>query len=58
LNEDFLNKQQAMLRVKVMLRVVDAIPLEQFGANLTKDISCEKIPNDDYVDYIVPTLES
>jgi hypothetical protein len=36
-----------MLRVKVMLRVVNAILLEQFGANFTKDISCEKIPNDD-----------
>jgi hypothetical protein len=36
-----------MLRIKVMLRVVNAIPLEQFGANFTKGISCEKIPNDD-----------
>jgi hypothetical protein len=40
-------EQQAMLRVKVMLRIVSAIPLEKFGANFTKDISCEKIPNDD-----------
>jgi hypothetical protein len=42
-NEDFMNSEP----LGHVRRVVNAIPLEQFGANFTEeDISCEKISND------------
>ena len=46
-NEDFLNSKPCYASRSCLIRVVNAIPLEQFGANFTEDISCEKIPNDD-----------